>query len=166
MRVESLATQFQEGVLPYITLNQQWQENILNYLRHGTEVSSHEQEKVRLERALLNLRKQHLWGDITDAEYRQDKNELERQLNAIAPAIKHAQLPNLERAAYLLTELPALWEHPGVSDKQRETLIREMFQEVRIRGHHLVAIKPKPEYQPLFAYIVTGGVRKCRGERI
>ena len=65
-----------------------------------------------------------------------------------------AALPNLERAAQLLNDMPALWSHPGVTDEQREALVREMFEQVRLRGTDLVAIEPKPEYQPLFAYSV------------
>ncbi len=45
-------------------------------------------------------------------------------------------------------------------------MIGETFEEIRLRGHSLVAVKHKPEYHPLFAYIVTKGVRKCRGEWI
>lgn len=73
-------------------------------------------------------------------------------------------LPNLERAAALLSDLPTLWSHRGVMDEQREALIRETFEEVRLHGSDLVAIQPKPVYQPLFAYIVTERVRKYRGE--
>ena len=43
-------------------------------------------------------------------------------------------------------------------------LLGEVSQEVRVQGHDLVAVKPKTLYQPLFAYIVTQGVKKCRGE--
>lgn len=82
------------------------------------------------------------------------------------PASASVRLPNLERGAQLLADLPALWSHPGVTDEQREALVREMFEQVRLRGSDLVAIEPKPEYQPLFAYIVTEGVRNCRGEWI
>jgi hypothetical protein len=34
-------------------------------------------------------------------------------------------MPNLERAAQLLKDLPALWQHPGVTNKQRESLIQD-----------------------------------------
>ena len=65
-----------------------------------------------------------------------------------------------------MSDLHALWEHPGTTDKQRESLIAQVFDETRIRGRVLVAVKPKPQYQPLFAYATTKGVRKCRGEWI
>ena len=74
-------------------------------------------------------------------------------------------IPNLDRAAELLQDLPALWEHPGVTQEQRRDLAREVFDEVRIREGKLVAVKPRPDYAPLFAYSIwkenqeVGGVR-------
>jgi hypothetical protein len=46
---------------------------------------------------LENLRKQHLWGDISDDEYRRDRTALERQLKAISPPPEPVNLPNLDR---------------------------------------------------------------------
>jgi hypothetical protein len=165
VRVEHLMAQFQEGVLPYVTLDQEWEHTVISALRQEEGASSHDHEQARLERALTNLRKQHLWGDISDDEYRQEKEDLERQRRAVASFGLSVHLPNLERAAQLLADLPALWRHPGVTDEQRERLVAEMFEQVRLRGKNLVAIEPKPQYQPLFACIVTEGIRKCRGER-
>ncbi len=166
VRVENLAAQFQEGVLPYISLDSAWKSTVLATLQRGKETSVDGKFRTKIQQALKNLRKQHLWGDIDDEEYRQEKRELERQVNAIPSPIIPADFVNLDRAAELLSDLPSLWTHRGVSDEQRESLIKEVFQEMRLRGNFLVAIKPKPEYQPLFAYIVTEGVRKYRGERI
>ena len=66
----------------------------------------------------------------------------------------------------LLSDFSSLWKQPAITDEQRELLIKEVFEETRLRGNALVSIKPKPEYQPLFAYIVTEGVRNHRGEWI
>ena len=59
----------------------------------------------RLQRALENLRKQHKWGDISDEEYRTERNVLVRQLKLLDAAVKPRQLPNLERAAEFLQDL-------------------------------------------------------------
>ena len=75
-------------------------------------------------------------------------------------------LPNLERAAALLDNMPALWTHPGTTDEQRETLVRELLERAYIKETKLVAIEPRPMYLPLFAYLATEGVRNGRGERI
>ena len=65
-----------------------------------------------------------------------------------------------------MADLPALWSHPGVIDKQREELVREIFQEVRLRESEIIAAEPRLDYKPLFACIIAEGVRKSRGEWI
>ena len=64
------------------------------------------------------------------------------------------EFDDLDRAAELLCDLPTLWEHPGVTQDQRRELIREVFEEIRLRNGKLVAIKPRAEYVPLFAYSI------------
>ena len=73
---------------------------------------------------------------------------------------------NLERAAELMNDLPALWTHPGTTDQQREQLVSELLAQAQVRGKELVAVEPKARYQPLFGYIAARGVRKCRGDWI
>ena len=119
-----------------------------------------------IDKALKNLGKQHLWGDLTDEEYRSEKRELERQVNTLPQPIIPPDLVNLDRVTQLLSDFSSCWEQPAVTDEQREALINEVFEETRLRGPNLVAIKPKSEYQPLFAYIVAKGVRNPRGEWI
>jgi hypothetical protein len=110
-----------------------------------------------LERALANLRKQHIWEDITDQEYRDQKGVLERQVRALDSTSQSIHLPNLSRAAGLLNDLPPLWTHPGVTDQQRETFLKEVFEQAQLRGSELTAITPNPSYRPLFAYMMVEG---------
>ena len=50
-------------------------------LTHDSEqVDDWTAERARVERALENLRKQHLSGDLTDDEYRAERQSLQRQL--------------------------------------------------------------------------------------
>ena len=109
----------------------------------------------RLRRALENLRKQHKWGDISDEEYRAERSVLVRQLKLLDDAVKPRQLPNLERAAEFLQDLPSLWLHAGVTHEEREALVKQVFQRITIDGKEFVDIEPKPEYAPLFATMVT-----------
>ena len=109
----------------------------------------------RLRRALENLRKQHQWGDISDDEYRREREIIMRQLKVHTTAVKPTHLPNLERAANFLEDLPALWLHPGVTHEEREALVRQVFLRITIAGKEFVDIEPKPEYAPLFATMVT-----------
>jgi F0F1-type ATP synthase delta subunit len=64
-------------------------------------------------------------------------------------------LPNLERAARCPGDLPELWEHPGVTHEQRETLVREVFRAITFDGKNFITVEPNPAYIPLFAAVVT-----------
>jgi len=120
-----------------------------------TENKANQDQANRLSKVLENLRKQHLWGDISDGDYRREKADLERQIKTLTPNTTPIEMPNMERAAQLLNEMPALWQHPGVTNKQRESLVQEVFNKISIDGDALVTVEPKPEYAPLFAEMLT-----------
>ncbi len=103
---------------------------------------------------MANLRKQHLWGVITDEEFRREYVSLERQKKPLEAARAPVITPNLDKSAHLLSDLPMLWQHPGVTAEQRRDLAREVFEEIRLREGKLAAVKPRPNYAPLFAYSV------------
>ena len=94
-------------------------------------------------------------GDIADAEYRAERRALERQMRGLTHEPPPTLLPDLDRAAKLLIDLPALWFHPCATERQPEDQARELLQRVAISGRRLVAIEPKPEYKPLFGYVVS-----------
>ena len=95
-------------------------------------------------------------GDISDDEYRRERGIIMRQLKVhTSTTVMHTHLPNLERAANFLEDLPALWQHPGVTHEEREALVRQVFLRITIAGKEFVDIEPKPEYAPLFATMVT-----------
>ena len=130
LRVEHVMSQFHDRVLPHISLDQDWQDAVLAAM--GRPHSAPDQmQRARLERALENLRKQHLWGDVDDQDYQQQRTELERSLKAVNASVGPRSLPDLERAAELLGDLPKLWEHPGVDDRQRETIIGKSWKRQR-----------------------------------
>lgn len=66
--------------------------------------------------------------------------------------------PDLDRAAELLRDLPALWQHPGVSAKQRRDMAREVFQEIRLREGRMVAVTPNPNYAALLVYSLVHSI--------
>ena len=143
-------------IMPYLTLYDDWKIRILNALERGRPEQQDTGQVERLEHALERLRKQHLWGDLSDKEYRREREGLERRLKLVATPVQSHHLPNLETAAGLLRDLPALGLHPGVTDGQRETLVREVFRRITIDGKDFVSIEPKAEYVPLFAVIASG----------
>ena len=64
VRVERLMAQFHEGVLPYVELECRWRSDIIRLLIAEDEQPNDAEQIKRLDRALRNLRKQHLWSDI------------------------------------------------------------------------------------------------------
>ena len=147
--------QMGERVVPYLMLDDSWKPRIVAALR-AQEPDDHDPGKEkRYNTALENLRKQHLWGDVSDEKYQIEKKVLERQLKLAAPHSRPTQLPNLDRAAELLEELPALWLHEGVTDEQREALLQEVFHRITIDGKDFASIEPNPAYVPLFAMMLT-----------
>ena len=106
----------------------------------------------RIDVALANLRKQHLWGAVTDQDFKDGFKDLQRQRRSLAPRPAARTAPNMEQAAKMLQDLPALWQHPGVTAEQRRDLARVVFEEIRFRDGRLTAVKPQPQYAPLFAY--------------
>ena len=66
---------------------------------------------------------------------------------------------DLDQAAELLRDLPALWELPGVTQEQRWELAREVFDEIRIREGKFVAVKPRPDHaRSPPTYILASGI--------
>ena len=128
--------------MPLLTLDDSWKARILNAAGGGRPKQQDTDQVERLEHALERLRKQHLWGDLTDKEYRREREGLERRLKLVATPVQSHQLPNLERAAGLLHDLPALWLHPGVTDAQRVILVRVVFRPITISGKDFVSIYP------------------------
>ena len=153
--VMALVDQMGERVMPFISLDATWKTRIIAALRKREPETQDQNQKIRLTRALENLRKQHLWGDLSDGDYQRERDTLERQLKLVNRPSQPPQLPNLEKAARLLEELPALWLHPGVTDEQREELVREVFKRITIDGKELMSVEPQPAYVPLFASIMA-----------
>ena len=154
--MKSLVDQMGERVLPYLALDANWKSRIVSALGAEQETDDHYPGKeLPFKNALERLRKQHLWGDLTDEKYQMEKKSLERQLKLVARPARSPQLPNLERAAQLLEDLPSLWRHDGVTDQQREALVQEVFHRITIDGKEFSGIQPNPAYVPLFATILT-----------
>ena len=151
-------------VLGCVTLDDGWRQAVLRALANEGPQPDHSIEIGRIEGALSNLRKQHMWGAVSDEEFQAEYQSLKRQRTALEPRPSSPGTPDLERAAELLRDLPALWQHPGVTLEQRRDLVREVFEEIRLREGELSAVQPCPQYAPLFAYSLWRQHRVVGGE--
>ena len=143
---------FADKVLGCINLDEGWRDAVLKVLANEGPRPDRSSDMKRIEGAISNLRKQHLWGAISDEVFKKEHQTLTRQLRSLMPPASPKMTPNLDRAAHLLQDWPAPWQHPGVSPEQSRDMAREVFQELRLREGRFVAVTPKPNYAPLFAY--------------
>ena len=153
-----------EKVLAYIELDDGWRNAIRRALMNEESEHDHSVEIKRIDAALANLRKQHLWSLISDDDLRMEHEALNRQKRALESQRVPVAMPNLDHAAELLKDLPALWQHPGVKPEQQREMAREVFEEVRLRDGEMVAVKPRPQYAPLFAYSFMTSAVACGGQ--
>ena len=151
--LSTLNSQLSKTVLAFMVLGDDFIRGVTAVLSLHEERGSRELEVKRLDKELQSLRLQHRLGDITDEEYIQERERIGRLIRPLKSLLPALQVPNLGRARELLNNLPALWEHSGVSDSQRQDLLRNTFEEVTIVGRELVAIRPRPEHAPHFAYM-------------
>jgi DNA invertase Pin-like site-specific DNA recombinase len=99
--------------------------------------------RARLESRLANLRKQHGWGDIDDAEYRREKLETERMLAELPPPV--GKIIAFDRAR---AEIPAIAEAlADMTDEERKATIALFVREVDTAGE----IDWTPAVRPFFA---------------
>ncbi len=144
--------EFAQRVLGCVTLDDDWHQAVLGALAKEGPRPDHSLEIGRIEGALANLRKQHLWGAVSEEEFQAEFQNLKRQRSALELRPSSPTTPDLERAAQLLRDLPALWQHPGVTPEQRRDMVREVFQVIRLQEGELSAVQPLLQYAPLFAY--------------
>ena len=170
MRPQSVAAprieeEFAQGVLGCVALDDGCRQAVLRALAKEGPLPDHSLEMGRIDGALANLRKQHLWGAVSDEEFQAEHPGLKRQRSALESRPSSPGTPDLERAVQLLRDLPALWQHPGVTPEQRRELVREVFEEIRLREGGLSAVQPRSQYAPLFAYSLSRQHQVVGGER-
>ena len=153
--IEPLNQQFNDRVLTYLHLPDDWKKMIMGLTTGDEPKAVDDIQKKRMEQALERTRQLYKWGDLTDVEYRKERAELEKQLKLLNPVPQTYNLPNLDRAAQLLNDMPSLWNNQGVTDEQREALIKETFNRIIVDSKQITAIEPKPEYSPLLASIIV-----------
>ncbi len=141
-------------MLSQINLDDGWREAIIRAMTNEGPQADYSLEVKRIENAMANLRKQHLWGVITDDEFRGEYISLEGQKKPLEASKLPIMTPSLDRADQLLKDLPTLRQHPVVTPEQRRKLAREVFEEIQLKEGKLAAVKQRPEYAPLFAYSV------------
>ena len=100
--------EFAQRVLGCIVLDDGWKEAVLRLLASEGPAPDNAIEIRRIDVALANLRKQHLWGAVAGQEFKNGFRDLQRQRRSLTPKPAARTAPNLEQAAKMLQDLPAL----------------------------------------------------------
>ncbi len=103
-------------------------------------------ERAKWEAQLERIRNLYKWGDISREDYLKEKEDIQKELKAFAPA--ESQAKNLDRLAGFLANVAHAWEE--ATGEHRNKLARSLFQEIWIKDKQVVAVKPQPELEPFF----------------
>ncbi len=134
-----------EGVLPASVIDAARAE--LRQLLETPEAAGAGRQRARLQTRLEQLKKQHAWGDLTDAEYLAKRDATKADL---------AELPDGDRIrtfdAYRARVLALPEAIAAASPTKREELCRIVVQRVVVRNRQLAGIEWVPAARPFFEW--------------
>ena len=118
------------------------------------------EERARWEAQLDRIKKLYKWGDISEEEYRRERQAVQKGMVALAPETRQT---NLDKLAEFLTNIGEAWR--AASAEQKNKLARTLFQEIWIKDNQVVAVKPQPELEPFFELNYDEFVNKVMKKR-
>lgn len=113
----------------------------------------------RLQGALEKLRQLFTWGDIEEAEYRKQREDIERALRDAAPR-QPIGLNEVQRGIEYLSQLGTMWDSAPL--EARREIVNLVFEEVQIGARGIQHVELQEPYRSLLR---VGG-RIGRGGRI
>ena len=139
-------------IMGAIVLPEAWMDRVLARVHLADEVERIGHERQLTEQRLKRIGKAYVDGLYPDDDYRREKRALEEKLTLlVVPGIDAAK-----KAGKLLESLPTLWEEANLA--QRRSLLMTMLDAVyvdTVEEKSIVAIRPKPAFQPLFEIATT-----------
>lgn len=142
VEAEVLAT-IARGVLPASVIDAARAE--LRQLLETPEVASAGRQRARLQTRLEQLKKQHAWGDLSDADYQAARDATRSAL---------AELPDGDRIRTFDAYRAKVLELPDAIDAatpaRREELSRIVVQRVVVRDRRMASIDWTPAVRPFF----------------
>ena len=135
-----------------IVLRDAWMDRALSKIHLAGSVEKLQQERIQAEQRLKRLGKAYVDGLYSEEDYRREKRSLEDKLASLVEPGVHAT----KEAGKLLENLLALWD--GANLTERRKILLSMLQAVyvdTVEEKSIVAIRPKPAFQPLFEVATT-----------
>ena len=127
-------------------------DRVLARIHLADEMERVQQDRQLTEQRLKRLGKAYVDGLYPDDDYRREKRALEEKLTTLViPGVDAAR-----EAGKLLENLPAMWE--DADGAERRKLLLTMLDAVyvdTVEEKAIVAIRPKPAFQPLFEIATT-----------
>jgi len=128
-----------------LILPDDWRERLIELAEHRDEQENVEEKRRYLERRFGRLKFIFLEGDMSEAEYRRQKTEMQTQLDAL----RTPKPPEVEKAGGTLESLGQEWA--DAPKKYSRDMLRCIFEEivVDVEAQRLVYVKPYPPFVPL-----------------
>ena len=139
-------------IIGAIVLPNAWMDRVLARIHLADEVERIQQGRQQAEQRLKRLGKAYVDGLYSDHDYRREKRDLEEKLGSLAvPGIDA-----MREAGKFLESLPTLWGQAILAERRK--LLLAMLDAVyvdTVDEKAIVAIRPKPAFQPLFEIATT-----------
>ena len=100
-------------------------------------------------------------GDLSKSEYESRRTELRTALARLEEPEAHGRPEMLDRLQRYVLNADAAWD--DADDAQRNRLVRALFESVLVQDQHLVAVRPRPEFQPYLTLAQTEEPTSLRG---
>ena len=129
-----------------IELKPRWLEEVMTIISVKDEVESVNNKRNKNREKLRRLAKIYLDGLLPDDEYKRQKQQLQMELESLVVPQANAA----EEAGKLLQDLPKLWSKANLTEKHQLLTIMLDAVYMDTSRNVIVAIKPKPPFNPVF----------------
>ena len=103
-------------------------------------------ERARLEARLQRIKDLYEMGDLGKEDYIQRREAIQTELMRLIPS--EGQSKNLDGLAAVLNNVAEVWEE--ANQEQKNELARCIFEEIWIKDKQVIAVKPRPDFEPFF----------------
>ena len=160
---DGLATQF-EKIVSQFRLPDDWRARLQQLINGHSKVQDAENERRRLNERLARVKQQFEWGDLTESDYIQKRNEIKAAL----VALQKKEMKAIIDAETLLENMSTVWKE--ATEVEQRDMARAILDEVICDpdARQLIALRPKPAFRLLFQEIPgldeRAGVFEIKGE--
>jgi site-specific DNA recombinase len=120
---------------------------IVSLLACEQEKGGHDDQRRKLDGEQDRLKTLFLLGDISETEYRRDRERIARERDALQPIENRSVV--LSQVTAFLADLSMAWD--AATSEERNALARTLFERLILKNNQVESVRPRPEYRPFFA---------------